>query len=300
MPNPIQMQRVIYPGAGGVVPFVGVLDGFPPDMAWSHRRALVSSFNASPLQGRRTSDDEPIDVGLLASREIDEAGLLSFAGAGSVAVAKLTEQINGYDLLQTTADSQRMLVDAGSLVTVGGKAASRGISNASDSVGIGGGMQTNTFPAYNGTTLSVFLRGHHASYAGSIFGAYADVHFAMTKDGGGPNDNGTFWLYRNPGGDSDNSMQIAGNYTGYAVGACDVDYLLSVIFDGTNVTLRDGTHTYSAAYTLNLDFNRFLLGLFQADGQQAFAASANRVQEMAVWLSDQTANEAAIRSALMA
>jgi len=284
------------------VPFVGALDEFAaPLEAWSHRRKLVSSYAGDLLQGRRTSDDTPIDVGVLANGELDEAGLMSFAGANSVAVAALRGQVNGYDLLQGTADNQRIIVDAGSLVTVGGKAASRGRRFVGGDAA-GGGMQTDAFTTYSGATLSIFIRGQQGDYTGSFFEVVEDTFLSAAKDTSGAGITPGSFVYRRPGQSAaTNSMNLSSNYGTYSVsGALNTDYLISIILNGSTVTIRDGTHTYTSSFAASLDINRFLLGLQTADGNQDLVSSVNRVQELAVWLSDQTANEAAIRSALMA
>lgn len=276
-------------------PFTGVLDAFTTGALefWSHRRKLVSSYSGDLLQGRRTSDDAPIDVSALASGEIDEAGLLSFAGSSSVAVAAVYGQLSGHDLLQGTADVQRMIIDSGSLVTVGGKAASRGLRVPSGTPDHGGALLTSTFATYSGSTLTLFLRGAHGVYSG-IFNAVVDAYVSFGKNGSFGNSAARTALYH---GHVTGAPGLAG--VGNFSGAFNADYLVSVIWDGSTVTFRDGTNTYTLSQPAGFDFNQFALAYF-AGGSTNYASDANRIQEVAIWLSDQTSNEAAIRSAMLA
>lgn len=278
----------------GVVtpPFVGVLDGFAEGMieCWSHRRKLVSSYSGNLLQGRRTSDDELLDVPALPNGELDAAELLIFAGGNSVGVAALRGQVQGLDMLQPTADEQRIIVDTGSLVTVGDKAASRGLRPPSGLPDHGGILKTNTFTTYTGTVVSLFLRGKHGVYSG-WFNGIVDAYFAFAKEG-------EVSGLKHPGisHSPDGTFQLS--WTGNTSGLLDSDYLISAIWDSTNVTLRDGTRTYAIEASPIFDFNRFVIGAFD-DLISSYCSDANAIQEAAVWFSDQTANEAAIRSALM-
>jgi hypothetical protein len=299
MPNPIQLQRVIYPGGagGGGVAFVGALDGFTTSLmeCWSHRRKLVTNpVSETLLQARRSSDEEPLNVGALANGELDQASLLAFTGVGNYAgVAALMGQVNGRDLIQEISEEQRLIVDVGSLVTVGGKAASRGLRAPVGEV-TGGGLITNTFTTYTGNVLSVFLRGEHSAYSG-WFTAIVDAYFGLAKNSSIADSSARPILFhRNVTGAP--GLTQASDFSG----TFNSDYLISLIFDGTNVTFRDGTNTYTQAFSASFDFNRFTFGLLNDIAATGFSSDANRFQEAAVWSSDQTANEAAIRSALLA
>lgn len=273
------------------VPFVGALDAFNPDMAWSHRRALVSSFTGNLLQARRMSDDTPYDVPVKADGEGDFDSLLAFLGSESAAVAQLSEQIGGYHMLQGTADLQRIIVDAGSLLTVGGKAASRGLRVPSGTPDHGGTLLTSTFATYSGSVATLFLRGAHDAYSG-WFAAIIDVYCSFGKSGSFGSSTAPALYHRN--GTGYPGVSGLGDFTG----AFDSDYLISVVWDGSTITFRDGTHTYTLSQSGGFDFNQFSIAFYV--GGSDYVSDANRIQEVAVWLSDQTANEAAIRSAMMA
>ncbi len=280
-------QEVVTP------PFVGALDGFTEGLTecWSHRRKLVSSHSGTLLQGRRTSDDEPMDVPALSNGELDDAALLSFAGGSSVAVAALRGQLSGIDFIQPAADDQRIIVDGGNLVTVGGKAASRGLRDGVDSPE-GGGMFTNAFSTYTGTSMSIFLRGRHDSYTGSYwFSAIVDAYFGVFND----SISAVRVLYHGHGTEHPGITWV-GDFNG----TFNADYLISVIFDGTAATFRDGTNTYILPTSGAFNFNHFLLGYMVDNTTKGYSSSLNKMQEAAVWHSDQTVNEAAIRAALLA
>lgn len=280
--------------AAPFVPFVGALDPFPPDFAWSHRRALVSSFEGNIFQARRTSDSAPFNAARLANGEADIAGLQSFVGSGTATVASLTELMGtGCSFIQPTGDLQRVIVDAGVLVNVNGQAASRGLRTPSGPE-IGGAMYTPIFDTYSGTVMTVFLRGQHDEYSG-IFNSIVDGYFGFGKNGSaGDSAARTVMSHRN-GTDA-----AAFNWLGDMSGPFVSDYLLSFIFDGTTLTLRDGSNTYTISTSTTFDINRFTFGLLVDLTSNDYCSAANRWQEAAVWLSDQSSNEAAIRSALLA
>lgn len=275
-------------------PFVGVLEAFAPDHAWSHRRALVTVPESLTLmQVRRTSDDTPMDVTYGPDGEAGIAGLLSFIGSSSGAVATLKDQVGSADFIQPTADYQRIIVDAGTLVTVGSKAASRGkryVMSDPD----GGGISAST--TYSGSVMSVFIRARVDALTGDAFSGIMAPIFAAAN-GSTISGQGQFVMWVGP---SNAGMTLVGNDTYWAYQQpYTTDFLASIIFDGTNVTYRDGTYTYTAACSRAFNMDRFLIGCVAESNQQNGAGQV-KVQELAVWLSDQTANEAAIRSAMLA
>jgi hypothetical protein len=148
---------------------------------------------------------------------------------------------------------------------------------------------------YSAKPFTVFLRAKHGAYSG-IFTAIADEYFAATKGASNAGASaGMFQFERR----TDASFRLAGAFSTFASGALNADMLVSIIFDGTNVTVRDGTNTWSGANNMNFDIDRLLLNAF-ADGNQEYSATVKSIQECVVWLSDQTTNEAAIRAALIA
>lgn len=261
-------------------PFVGALDGYSPDLAWSHRRALVSSFTGAILHAVRASDDAPFDVTQNSAREGDFNALLSFAASGTALVSSVSEQIQGMHILQGVTDSQRIIVDAGSLVTVGGKAASKGVSGKSCFL-----VSDPMVSTYTGTTISVFIRGQHAPYSGYVYDAY----FGLARDALGIDISRPSLLALL-------EDQFSLGYVNFSGGITN-DYLVSVIWDGTHVTLRDGTNTYVEPYSSAFDVNRFSWAAYDANGNGEQRPD-HSIQEMAIWFSDQTANEASIRSAM--
>lgn len=273
--------------------FAGALDGWTTGLqeCWSHRRKLVNKAPSTLMQVRRTSDDAVLNVGALTNGELDESSLTGFAGSGTLALASLTGQMNSVDFLQPTSTSQRILVDGGSLVEVGGKASSRGIRGPLSPDAQGGGMFTETFTTYSGNVLTLFLRGSHDVYNG-WFTSIVDAYFGFGKDLETSSAAHTT-LYRARSGKP--GLAWIGDFGG----AFESDYLISLIWDGTSVTFRDGVNTYSMSAGAAFDFNRLMFGCLRDADDQDYCSQYHRWQEAALWYSDQTANEAAIRSALM-
>lgn len=81
-------------------------------------RQLLSTYTGSAIEVRRDSDGTTQDIGFV-SNELDTASLLSFVGASGTGTVRTwyDQSGNGFDLRQTNATYQPMIVDAGTLVT---------------------------------------------------------------------------------------------------------------------------------------------------------------------------------------
>ena len=120
--NSITSQKI---GAG----FTGILDEYSGAAAAYSVRRLSSTYAGSALRVRKevSSVDEETDIGFNASNELDTAALLSFASdadGGNVFVSIWYDQSgNGKNATNATESAQPKIVDGGTLVTEGGKAA---------------------------------------------------------------------------------------------------------------------------------------------------------------------------------
>lgn len=87
-------------------------------------RKVVLAYAGSAVRVRRSSDNTEQDIGFATGGDLDTAALLTFAGAGSAFVKIWYDQSgNARDLTQSTNSAQGRIVNAGSLETVGAKAA---------------------------------------------------------------------------------------------------------------------------------------------------------------------------------
>lgn len=87
-------------------------------------RKVVLAYAGSALRVRRSSDNTEQDIGFATGGDLDTTALLAFAGAGSAFVKTWYDQSgNARDLTQSTNSAQGRIVNAGSLETVGAKAA---------------------------------------------------------------------------------------------------------------------------------------------------------------------------------
>lgn len=302
-PTPLESSHLMLMGAGrsGGGGFVGPLDDYESGLLWlgSFSRKLLTSWEGGIVQLRRSSDDDELLLSAKANGDVNSAAGLSFVGAGNGYPSLMLDQTgNGNDLEQPNAALQMVMVEAGSLVTVGGKAAARG--GRTDYLGPtdeARGCMFSALPAYTGNTLSVFLRVAHGTYGG-WFSAIVDIFLNVAKNtSAGSVTSGAFTLSRLTTG----NIQVASNYGTINIGgAFSSDCVMSIIFDGTNVTFRDGTNTYSQAYGGAFDINALTLcdqGGAASSGD--YSAYAKRVSELAIWTTDQTANEAAIRALML-
>jgi hypothetical protein len=95
--------------------------GVTADRAYSLRQ--MKSANTTAITVRRTSDNTTQDIGFSGGL-LDTASLSTFVGSGSGYVTKWWDQSgNGRHLTQATTSAQPMIVNAGTVVTSGGKPA---------------------------------------------------------------------------------------------------------------------------------------------------------------------------------
>ena len=93
-----------------------IVDDYSPAASYSLRK--VSSTATNCIRVRRSSDNTEQDIGFVGN-DLDTASLASFIGANSGYVTTLYDQSgNGKHQRQTTAGSQPIIVNAGSLVTI--------------------------------------------------------------------------------------------------------------------------------------------------------------------------------------
>lgn len=82
--------------------------------AWSVSRRVKGGYSGPLIRVRRSSDDTEQDVGLISPGVLDEAALLTFAGAGNAFIRTIYDQSgNGRDVSQTTNSAQPRIVLAG-------------------------------------------------------------------------------------------------------------------------------------------------------------------------------------------
>ncbi len=98
-----------------------LLDAVPGAAAAYSLRQLSNAYAGPVVTVRRSSDDAEADF---KASEIDDGTLAAFCGAGDGLVKTWHDQSgNNRDASQATAANQPKIVDSGSLVTEGGKAA---------------------------------------------------------------------------------------------------------------------------------------------------------------------------------
>lgn len=111
-------------GAG----FTGILDEYSGAVAAYSVRRMSGSYSGSALRVRRSSDDDEQDIGFDANGDLDTTALLAFVGTGGTDNGFVTKIYNqsgtggtGRDLVQGTESRQAKIVNAGTLLTEGGK-----------------------------------------------------------------------------------------------------------------------------------------------------------------------------------
>lgn len=285
--------------------FRGALDAFTSNrlFAASLRRRLFTDHN--PALGlfrvRRSSDDTTLLALPDATGEVINSTITGFTSSGNGFVTTLVDQSgNGNNQTQSLAAAQPQVVKNGTLVTVGGKPAMQGgktdylTPDDADRGALYGDL-----PAYTGTTLSLFLRFAHGAY-GNNFTSLVDAFFSLAKNSGnGGTAAGSYVLTRPPTSGSAN-LQLQSNYGSLsATASLPTDVVLSIIWDGSAVTIRDGAQTVVTSWAGGFDINKLVLCGLDISDIGHYSAAAKQIQELVIWTSNQTANEAAIRTAML-
>jgi len=148
-------------------------------------RKINSTYTGSAIRVRRSSDNTEQNIGFNADGTLNTLSLLAFVGSGNGFVTTWYDQsANSRNAYQTTAAYQPFIVNAGSIVTNGGKPAIRNTSNGGffiDNVSIGA---TNSM------------------YALIDFGASAREYFGTF---------GNSWAFYQPNGEYKASGSAAGS-----------------------------------------------------------------------------------------
>jgi hypothetical protein len=103
-----------------------------PVAAYSIARKVRTGHPGAALRNRRSSDNGELDIGFAANL-LDSASLLTHCGAGAGFARFVYDQKAGtaFNLGQATAGSQPQIVNAGALITAGGRPALAGVGNSS-------------------------------------------------------------------------------------------------------------------------------------------------------------------------
>ncbi len=123
----------------GTVP--SLLDTYTGAVVAYSLRKLRNAHSGFAIRVRRSSDNTEQNIGFTATGGLDTTALLSFVGAGNGFVTTWYDQSgNSRNAYQTTASYQPFIVNAGEVVTNGGKPAIRNTANGGfliDNVSIG-------------------------------------------------------------------------------------------------------------------------------------------------------------------
>ena len=100
-----------------------------PSAAAYSLRLLNSNYIGNAIRIRRSSDNAETDIGFV-NGVLNESALMLFVGADSGFITIWYDQSgNGNNAIQTTATNQPLIVEAGAIVTSGGKVGIRYVGN---------------------------------------------------------------------------------------------------------------------------------------------------------------------------
>jgi hypothetical protein len=143
-----------------------LLDAVPGAAAAYSLRQLSNAYTGPVVTVRRSSDNAEEDF---KASEIDDGTLAAFCGAGDGLVKTWFDQSgNGNDASQGTADRQPKIVDSGSLVTEGGKAAVEfdGSNDYISSLSL-----ASVFSGSDKTTSTFCVRNDSSTNSGTLWNA---------------------------------------------------------------------------------------------------------------------------------
>lgn len=112
-----------------ITPFTGLLmDIFPAITEGFSLRKLRKSYSGAAIRVRRSSDDAEQDIGFV-NNELDTESLLSFCGSGDGFVVTMYGQKETANVTNATTSEQKKIVNAGSLITENTKQAISSATN---------------------------------------------------------------------------------------------------------------------------------------------------------------------------
>ena len=162
-----------------------LLDNYSGAAAAYSLRKLNTSYTGSAIRVRRSSDNTEQNIGFNADGTLNTLALLAFVGSGNGFVTTWYDQsVNSRNAYQTTAAYQPFIVNAGSIVTNGGKPAIRNTTN-------GGFLIDN-----------ISIGATNSMYALIDFGASAREYFGTF---------GNSWAFYQPNGEYKASGSAAGS-----------------------------------------------------------------------------------------
>lgn len=157
--------------SSGVAPVQYLVDDYSPNAAYSLRK--VSSTATNCIRVRRSTDNAEQDIGF-DGQELDTTSLLSFVGANSAYITTWYDQSgNGKHQRQSSAGSQPIIVNAGTVTTMLGKPSiqltSSRFLNGSGATGeqlsFSSSQRLDSFQVFQQSTASFVLNAHRVDTA---------------------------------------------------------------------------------------------------------------------------------------
>jgi len=278
------LRSVSYYSTATSIPFPAslLLDAYTgATVAYSYRK-LRTAYAGSAVRIRRSSDSAEQNVGF-SGNDFDTATAASFIGGGTGFVVTWFDQSgNGYDVTQATTGQQPTYSATGigtmpaSLFTSG---SSTRLRTVVDSV------------AFNSIPASLFIRSYVTAGSNSDARIFSFAASGFNDFSSLP----SFNLQRGPGSGNNylgqrNSLSIGG------IAETDgTAYRVSLIFDGTNGTIRlNNASPSTTAFTAALGGTVATINVGCSASGGSFITGG--ISEIVFWPSDQTANRTSINA----
>jgi hypothetical protein len=269
--------------------------------AFSVARRLNRLYTGPLFTVRRSTDNAPMDITWDSSEWADEVALLTFLNGASGYVTAIYDQSLTFTpnkaLRQTTDSKQMRIVNNGVPDRFNGR-----LSLYADGPDNSQGYIGDTITGTSSTKYSCFVHAQCEKITDpsipTVFHVFG-ISNNLQPVFGAPQRFGLVVTTNDQKWGIYNSLSVNTSISTPSTN----NSLISIIFDGTSATIRDGTLTSAIANSNALLTQRFILG--NSYNTTNASAQGTRVSEAVVWgqtsgigNSDQTANETAIRANL--
>jgi len=254
----------------------GILDSYTGAAAAYATALLYSSYGGSCLRVRRDSDNAEQDIGF-SGQDIDEAAINTFCSGANCFVKTWYDQSgSGNNATQDTTSSQPKIYDSTNGIIYEKSITSLDLDGAD--------ALLSNFSGYSGDFALFTISIHQGGLTNFIFGIdFRENAYALHGSGG-------IIIY----------VRNSVKWNGYNLGLYNSSFLLSSTLSGTNLnTYINGSGVNSTTSDPPRFSNYLSIGATYSQGSQTFANFfTGKIQAFIYFSSDQSANRAAIESAI--
>jgi hypothetical protein len=271
--------------SGGAPPFQGLLDLYPNAAAAYSLRKLRAAYSGAAVRIRRSSDNDESDIGFL-NNEFDSAAAQTFCGAGNGFITTWYDQSgNSLNVVQTTAASQPQIVSSGVVISF----------NSKSSIEFDG---TNDF--LNGGDILDAGSNSYCSFSVVKSDTTDGTIYAKSLLGGAPNRYSLLLLSNTTISIAVSNSNVIEDVVSSPAYTTQKIFSIEYIANNLHKLYQNNTQIGSsiAATTIGNSTYDFEIGAYndQFGNAANFLPFNGYIQEIVIYLSDQSANRTAINT----